>query len=205
VFPARATASQDYAAVLAQRNAALRRVQIGASSRDALAPWTVRVAELGARLVETRREILAALALGLASHADALGLADARLGYDGEAPTAEVLEARLDRDVDRGATSVGPHLDDISIASGDRDLRRFGSQGEQRLAVLSLLLAEIDVLPSPPLVLLDDVLSELDASRRQTLTERIETIEQTVITATHASALPGEAAQVVEVTPGHAV
>jgi DNA replication and repair protein RecF len=205
LFPARATASQDYAAALAQRNAALRRVQIGASSRDALAPWTTRVAELGARLVETRREVLAALALGLASHADALGLADARLAYDGEAPTTEALEARVDRDVDRGATSVGPHLDDVSIASGDRDLRRFGSQGEQRLAVLSLLLAEIDLLPSPPLVLLDDVLSELDASRRQTLTERIEAIEQTVITATHPSALPGEAAQVVEVTPGHAV
>jgi DNA replication and repair protein RecF len=114
------------------------------------------------------------------------------------------LEARLQRDIDRGATSLGPHLDDVVIASGERDLRRFGSQGEQRLAVLSLLLAEAELLETPPLLLLDDVLSELDPGRRKVLAERVAQMGQTMITATHASALPAEPAQVVEVEPGTA-
>ena len=76
------------------------------------------------------------------------------------------------------------------VTSGDRDLRRFGSQGEQRLAVLSLILAEAELLPVRPLLLLDDVLSELDAGRRRTLGARIAAAGQTVVTATEASALP---------------
>jgi DNA replication and repair protein RecF len=205
VYPARATVAQDYAAALTQRNASLRRVQLGLSSRDALAPWTERVADLGARLVHARRDVLDSLGPGFAERADELGLPEAHLGYDAEPPTVGALEARLDRDVDRGSTGLGPHLDDVLVASGTRDLRQFGSQGEQRLAVLSLLLAEADLLPSRPLVLLDDVLSELDAGRRRTLMARVAAMEQTVITATHASALPGEPAQLVEVTPGQAV
>ena len=174
LYPARAGLPQDYAAALAQRNAALRRVQLGLSTRDALAPWTERVAELGAQLVEARRDTVAALAAGFAERAGELGLPAARSRYDGEAPTVAALEARLERDLDRGATGLGPHLDDVEIASGSRDLRRFGSQGEQRLAVLALLLAEAELLPrAPPLLLLDDVLSELDAERRRTLAARV--------------------------------
>ena len=90
------------------------------------------------------------------------------------------------------------------IGSGERDLRQYGSQGEQRLAVLSLLLAEAELLPSPPLLLLDDVLSELDPGRRQVLAERIAGMGQTMITATHRSALPIEPAQIVEVEAGSA-
>jgi DNA replication and repair protein RecF len=205
LLPARATASQEYAAALAQRNASLRRVQLRISSRDALAPWTERVAELGQTLVEARREVLRMLGPGFAERAGELGLPDVRLGYDAEPPTVEALEARLDRDLDRGATGLGPHLDDVAIVSGGRDLRQFGSQGEQRLAVLSLLLAEADLLPSPPLVLLDDVLSELDPGRRRILADRVARMGQAVITATQASALPVEPSQVVEVTPGQAV
>ena len=90
------------------------------------------------------------------------------------------------------------------IASGDRDLRQYGSQGEQRLAVLSLLLAEAELLPTPPLLLLDDVLSELDPGRRQVLAQRVAGMGQTMITATHRSALPIEPAQIVEVEAGSA-
>ena len=76
------------------------------------------------------------------------------------------LEDRLDRDLERGVTGIGPHLDDVVLASGGRELRSFGSQGEQRLAVLALLLAEAELIVErrgvPPLLLLDDVLSELD-------------------------------------------
>ncbi|HVW88499.1 MAG TPA: DNA replication and repair protein RecF [Gaiellaceae bacterium] len=204
LFPARAAVPQDYAAALAQRNAALRRVQLGLSDRAALEPWTERIAALGAALVATRRETLERLAPSFAERAGELGLAEARLGYDADPPTAEALAARLQRDVERGATGLGPHLDDVTISSGDRDLRQFGSQGEQRLAVLSLLLAEAELLDTPPLLLLDDVLSELDPGRRRVLAERVATMGQTMITATHASALPVEPAQIVEVEPGTA-
>ena len=204
LFPARAAVPQDYLAALAQRNAALRRVQFGLSGRDALEPWTEQVATLGADLVARRRETLAALAPAFAERAAELGLADALLAYDAEPPTREALEARLARDLERGATGLGPHLDDVLIASGDRDLRQYGSQGEQRLAVLSLLLAEAELLPTRPLLLLDDVLSELDPGRRQVLAERVTGMGQTMITTTHRSALPLEPAQIVEVEAGSA-
>jgi DNA replication and repair protein RecF len=202
VLPARVAIPQDYLAALAQRNAALRRVQLGLSDRRALEPWTEQVADLGAALVEARRATLAAVAPAFAERADELGLHEARLDYAAEPPTREGLEARIARDLERGTTGLGPHLDDVTIASGERDLRQFGSQGEQRLAVLSLLLAEAELLPTPPLLLLDDVLSELDPGRRRVLAERIAGMGQTMITATHASALPTEPAQVVEVEPG---
>jgi DNA replication and repair protein RecF len=203
--PARAGVPQDYAAALAQRNAALRRVQLGYSGRDALAPWTSRVAALGAELVDARVAVTTALGPAFAVAAGELGLAAAELRYEGEPPTEAQLEARLDADLQRGSTGLGPHLDDVRILSVARDLRSFGSQGEQRLALLALLLAEAELLSSPPLVLLDDVLSELDGRRRRVLAERVATMEQVVITATQRNALPAEPAQVVEVTPGTAV
>ena len=208
LFPARAGVPAEYGAAVAQRNAALRRVTIGASSRDAVSPWTDRVANLGLALVEARREAIALLAPLFAECALELGLPGGELRYDADPPTAEALEARLDDDLDRGTTGLGPHLHDIEIRADDRDLRRFGSQGEQRLAVLSLILAEAALLtergPAPPLLLLDDVLSELDEGRRAALAERLAGPGQTLITATAASALPVEPAQLVEVTPGAA-
>jgi DNA replication and repair protein RecF len=207
LFPARAPLPAEYGAAIGQRNAALRGVEGGWSSRDALEPWTERVAALGAELVRARRKALALLEGPFAAHAAAFGLEGGRLGYDADEPTVEALEARLDRDLERSATGLGPHLDDVTIASGDRDLRTFGSQGEQRIAVLSLLLAEADVLAErrgvPPLLLLDDVLSELDPERRRILVERLGP-GQTLVTSTTAAALPVEPAQLVEVRPGEA-
>jgi len=203
--PARAGLPAEHAATLAQRNAALRRVQLGLSGRDALEPWTGRLAELGARLVEVRREVLSELAPGFGERAGELGLDDATLTYEGEPPSIAALTDRVDADIARGSTGLGPHLDDVRIASASRDMRAFGSQGEQRLALLALLLAEADLVPGGPLLLLDDVLSELDAGRRAVLADRIARMEQTVVTATHRSALLAEPAQVVEVTPGQAV
>jgi DNA replication and repair protein RecF len=204
--PARAQLPADYGAVVAQRNAALRRVAAGFSSRAALAPWTEQVATLGPSLVAARREVLALLAPPFAERAGELGLDDAELRYDGTAPTATALEDRLDRDLERGATGLGPHLDDVVIASGPRELRSFGSQGEQRLAVLALLLAEAEVIVArqgiPPLLLLDDVLSELDPARRRILAARVARSGQALITATDAAMLPAEPQQLLEVAPG---
>ena len=204
--PARATLSVEYAAAIAQRNAALRRVSAGYSSRDAIAPWTEQAASLGSKLVESRTEVVALLAPGFAERAEELGLLSARMTYEGEPPTVAALEARLDRDLERGATGLGPHLDDVVLTSGSRDLRSFGSQGEQRLTVLALLLAEATLIAErrgfAPLLLLDDVLSELDPDRRRVLAERVLGTGQTLITATEASSLPVAAAQLLEVSPG---
>jgi DNA replication and repair protein RecF len=202
--PARAGLPQSYLAALTQRNAGLRRVQLGLAERASLEPWTAQVAALGAELAERRAATLASLAPGFAARAEELGLPAATLAYEGDPPTQSELEARLQRDLDRGATSLGPHLHDVAIASSGRDLRQFGSQGEQRLAVLSLLLAEAELLRTRPLLLLDDVLSELDLGRRRVLAGQLAEQGQTVITATHASALPAEPAQVVQVEPGTA-
>jgi DNA replication and repair protein RecF len=208
LYPARADLAAEYGAAIAQRNAALRRVAFGASSREAVAPWTERVAALAAELVSARGETIAALEPVFAERADELGLAGALLRYEAQAPTTTALEERLDTDLERGTTGLGPHLDEIEILAGERDLRRFGSQGEQRLAVLSLILAEAALLaergPAPPLLLLDDVLSELDEGRRTALARRLEGTGQTLITATGRSALPVEPAQLVQVTPGSA-
>jgi DNA replication and repair protein RecF len=118
------------------------------------------------------------------------------------------LEARLDRDLDRGATGLGPHLDDVEILAGERDLRTFGSQGEQRLAVLALLLAEAELVQErrgfAPLLLLDDVLSELDPERRRILAGRLRTFGQTLITTTSASSLPVEPDQLLSVEAAEA-
>ena len=205
--PARAGLSADYAAALAQRNASLRRVAGGFSAPDALAPWTERVADLGTRLVEARTKAVEELAPIFVDRAAELGLHDGRLAYVGDPPTVAALEERLERDLERGVTGLGPHLHDVSIESGPRDLRAFGSQGEQRLAVLSLLLAEYGLLAErgrTPLLLLDDVLSELDERRRGILAERIRSSGQTLVTATSADSLPARPDQLIEVTPGAA-
>jgi DNA replication and repair protein RecF len=206
LFPSRSAVPSDYAAVLAQRNAGLRRVAAGSSGKESLDPWTAQLASLGAALVEARVETLALLAGPFAERAAELGMAAAQLAYEGEPPRIDSLESRLDRDLDRGSTGLGPHLHDASIAAGGRDLRAFGSQGEQRTAVLALLLAEAALLEErrgePPLLLLDDVLSELDPDRRRMLVEQVQGRGQTLITATTADALPGEPAQLLRVSPG---
>ena len=206
ILPSRAAVPIDYLTAIGQRNAALRRIAAGLSGRDAAGPWTTQVVEHGRSLVAARREAAALLDPRFAEHAAELGLPDACISYDGDPPSLAALEARLERDIERGTTGLGPHLDELRITAGDRDLRMFGSQGEQRIAVLSLLLAEAEVLRDRrgalPLILLDDVLSELDSSRRAHLARRLSEFGQTVVTSTGAETLPVAPAQLLEVTPG---
>jgi DNA replication and repair protein RecF len=207
LLPARATLPVEYGAAVGQRNAALRRVAAGLSSHDALAPWTQRVAEAGAALVAARVDTLERLAPAFAAHSESLGLPGGALAYQGDPPSVGELESRLPRDLERGTTGAGPHLHDVAILAGERDLRRFGSQGEQRVAVLALLLGEAEVLSEravPPLLLLDDVLSELDETRRRTLADRIRAVGQSLVTATSAEALPSSPDQLIAVSPGKA-
>ena len=207
VFPSRAEISPNYGRAVAQRNAALRRVRTGDSGLDSVEPWTAQVAALGTELDAARSELTLLLAPGFARIAGSLGLADAVVAYEGPGLTVQELEERLPRDLERAVTGAGPHLRDASITAGARELRGFGSQGEQRTAVLALVLAEAELLAErrgePPLLLLDDVFSELDTERRGALLGQLPPGGQTVITATHKPGV-AEPDLIVEVTPGEA-
>ncbi len=98
------------------------------------------------------------------------------------------LASRRRRELDAGVTLYGPHRDDLHFLANDRDLRTFGSRGQQRSAALALKLAEVHAMTvatgAAPLLLLDDVMSELDAQRRATLLNVLEDIPQAIITTT---------------------
>ena len=212
VLPAQGAQPGEYAYALAQRNEALRRVRGGLSSVDAVVPWTERVAETGTELDAARAGLAGALGPAFTEAGSLLGLGELRIAYEHRPLPVSDLDARLAQDVERGLTGIGPHLRDIRITADARDLRSFGSQGEQRSAVLALVLAEARLLAdhrgSPPLLLLDDVLSELDASRRAALLAALPPVGQTVVTATSVDALPEGVRTpnaIVRVTPGEAV
>jgi DNA replication and repair protein RecF len=211
VFPARAGLPAEYGRTLAQRNAALRRSAAGASTPDAVRPWTERLADLGTELDRERAALVSVLVTEFALCAELLGLEAAKLAYEDRGLRVEELEERLPRDLERGTTGTGPHLRDVSMSAGGRDLRRYGSQGEQRAAVLALVLAEATVLAerrgSPPLLLLDDVFSELDERRRAGLLDAIPAGAQALITATEADVIPAASPApdlLVRVSPGAA-
>jgi DNA replication and repair protein RecF len=203
LWPARTAPRRAYNEALAQRNALLARIARGRADRQSLHTWDRQLAAAGIKLVEDRR---AAVGL-IAQHFTEMG---ARLGLEGvleiayrprsAAKDAEglagELEVRHAGDLDRGFTSHGPHRDEIGISHEGRLLRTYGSQGQQRVGLLALLLAEKDVLagarPAPPLLLLDDVMSELDADRRGALVEVLRaTNGQTVISTTDLDHVPG--------------
>ena len=106
---------------------------------------------------------------------------------------AELLERR-DDDLSRGFTTHGPHRDDLALVRDGRSLRSYGSQGQQRAGLLALLFAEREALAAigrPPLMLLDDVMSELDAARRERLVELVRSGGQAVVAATEPEHVPG--------------
>ncbi|HKP90546.1 MAG TPA: hypothetical protein VJT75_11315, partial [Thermoleophilaceae bacterium] len=106
----------------------------------------------------------------------------------------EELAERRAADLERGFTTHGPHRDDLALMHGGRALRTLGSQGQQRLGLLALLFEERDALAergTPPLMLLDDVMSELDAGRRERLAELVRAEGQALITTTDAEHVPG--------------
>jgi DNA replication and repair protein RecF len=200
LWPARAATRRAYSQALAQRNALIARVRAGAS-RSALAAWDLELARHGIALRDDRAAAVELLRAGFAAAAEELGMAgEVELRYRprSKAATAEELAAelaeRVDSDLDRGFTTHGPHRDDVALLRDGRELRAYGSQGEQRLALLALLLAERAALQdergAPPLLLLDDVMSELDADRRARLVERLR-VGQSVVTTTDLAHVPG--------------
>ena len=119
------------------------------------------------------------------------------------------LEERREADLRLGRTSWGPHLDDIRLSAAEgRSLRRFGSQGEQRAALLALIFAEREALMrarrAAPLLLLDDVMSELDPERRERLVERLGRGGQALITAASEDSVPSAARETIVRMPAAA-
>ncbi len=199
LWPARTQTRQAYARALAQRNVLLGRVRAGVATRDSLASWTRELASAGVGLVADRGAAIDSLAPRFAERAAQLGLPDPiGLGYRprSDASDPDQLEAEItaaiDSDLARGFTTHGPHRDDMRLDAAGRDLRRYGSQGQQRLGLLALLLAERDCLSAdrgrPPLLLLDDVLSELDRERRVRLIDAVSGDGQTLISTADADA-----------------
>jgi DNA replication and repair protein RecF len=205
-WPARADLRRRFGQALAQRNALLARVAAGAATPAQLDPWDTTLADAAAPLVAARAEAVEELASPFAAAAADLGLGEAGIEYapraaDAAAEIRAELGERREADLRLRRTSWGPHLDELKIASAGRSLRRYGSQGQQRVALLALLFADRTVLIEAgrpaPLMLLDDVMSELDPDRRCLLFERLETGGQALITAASADSLPGDALDTV--------
>lgn len=203
-WPVRSGLRQDYGQALAQRNALLRRVATGLAPTAELDAWDNALAAAAAPLIEARRQATAELAPRFAAAAVELGLEGAELRY---APRSEAdpaalctaLAERRDSDLRGARTTLGPHLDEFELAIDGRSLRRYGSQGEQRAGLLALLFAERETLiaaGSPaPLMLLDDVMSELDTPHRELLASRLADAGQTLVSAADEDALPAAAAE----------
>jgi DNA replication and repair protein RecF len=184
-WPAVLGEARDYVRALRARNAALR----APGPPEVEESFRTPLVAAAARLLVRRRALLAELAPRFAAafrEISGAGAPEARLEYrpaagmrlDGAeaelaARLAAVLEGRLERDRERGYTSAGPHADDLALALDGRGARLFGSQGQQRALVLALKIAEIEnlraALGRPPLLLLDDVSSELDPEKNRFL------------------------------------
>jgi DNA replication and repair protein RecF len=201
LWPARAETRAAYSRALAQRNALLGRIRAGAAGPAALDAWDVELARHGVRLMADRREAVDGLRVPFAELAARLGLpAAAELRYrarsdaDEQGLAAELAERRA-ADLERGFTVHGPHRDELQLLQDGVLLRSYGSQGQQRIALLALLFAERELLAErrgrPPLMLLDDVMSELDTERRELLAGLLRSGGQAVATATEPEHVPG--------------
>lgn len=199
-WPSRSESRKKFGRALAQRNALIARIKNELADRSQLAVWNQQVAETGAHLTAVRAEAVAELSGFFPGVAADLGLSgESSLEYrPGSTADPEALrtglEDRMETDLRLGRTSWGPHHDELRLDFNGRQLRRFGSQGQQRLGLLSLLFAERSALLAggapAPLMLLDDVMSELDASRRARLVDRLLQGGQAVITAAETDLIP---------------
>ncbi len=224
LVPAYAVDLATYGRAVAQRNQLLRQIRDEGADRGQLRFWTETCIELGASLVVGRLRLLDELAGPLAAAHRLIAPEEAstgplRLAYRTNAPAGpgetvrDALRRRFtetaEKELWNGTTLVGPHRDDITFELGGRDLAGFASRGQQRTAILALKLAELDLLAAhdgrPPLLLLDDVFSELDPTRRAHLVRRVGELPQAFVTTTAIEELDPElvrAAVAWQVVPG---
>src|SRR3954454_9781462 len=211
IWPARADLRRRFGRTLAQRNALVARVRAGLGGTESLPSWDERLAAEAEPLMQARAEAVGALDQSFSELAAGLGLPDAEISYRPRAPAggdelAAELERRREQDLGRAYTSYGPQLDEVDLRLDGKQLRRFASQGQQRLALLALLFAEraalLEAGRTAPLMLLDDVMSELDATHRELLVSLLEGEGQSVISATETAHVPSASALRIEVSGG---
>jgi DNA replication and repair protein RecF len=210
-----------YARALTQRNALLRRIRDEVAGRAELSFWDDVLCETGSRIREWRAEAIAALGGPLAAahremapaeptlDVDYASNVEARAGESQEAALRRRLRETAEKEIWNGATLVGPHRDDLVLRADGRDLAHFASRGQQRTAILALKLAQLAMLTEldgqPPLLILDDVFSELDPERRARLVVRVGSLPQVIVTTTSADDLDQDlvaAATLWHVEPG---
>jgi DNA replication and repair protein RecF len=181
-----------YNKIVNQRNTLLKDMYSNPDLRDTLNIWDMQLVSYGSKIIERRRlfvqqlnEIIYDIHKKLSGEREEI-----KISYE---PNVEIsdferkMKISQDRDIKSKMTSVGPHRDDFCFNIGDVDIRKYGSQGQQRTAALSLKLSEIEIVKKiakdTPILLLDDVLSELDSNRQNYLLNSIGDI-QTIITCT---------------------
>ena len=195
---------QRYQRVVQQRNRLLRALQERRAEEKELAFWDGELVKVGSAIVEARRQAMVTLsALCAERHRDLVEEGESlRVEYrpnvrvetgsptieDVEQAMASAVEASVRKDMAIGSTTVGPHRDDFQMRLGQVDMGAYASRGQARTVALALRLAEAAYVDSArgeaPIVLLDDVLSELDASRRWKVLERVTAYQQAIITMT---------------------
>ena len=182
----------NYNKILLQRNKLLKDIVFKPDLRDTLPVWDMQLVEYGKKVIKRRRQFIEQLnEIVFGIHKNISGNKEELiLKYEpniDEAFFEDELNRVKEKDLKYTQTSVGPHRDDISFFIGNIDIRKFGSQGQQRTSALSLKLSEIELVKQTindtPVLLLDDVLSELDRNRQNYLLDSIDNI-QTIVTCT---------------------
>jgi DNA replication and repair protein RecF len=196
VQPGYARALAGLRRVLEQRNSLLKKIAAGEGGDDMLEAWNIELVQLGSEIAQVRQKAVHEMGPE-AARCHAQIAAGERLEIEYQGPPENLAEAvnnSLGEDLRRGTTSVGPHRDDLKILLEGQEARSFASQGQQRTAVVSLKLAEAALIErrggERPVLLLDDVLSELDGERRAALLGEVGGGGQVIITSVEAGPFP---------------
>jgi len=196
VEPGHARALAGLRRVLEQRNSLLKQIAAGEGGEDMLDAWNQELVRVSGEITAARAKAVQQLAPEAARcHAEIASGEQLEIRYEGPPENlAEAVNNSLTEDLRRGATSVGPHRDDLVVLLDGREARSYGSQGQQRTAVVSLKLAEAGLIHARtgerPALLLDDVLSELDSERRAALLGEVAAGGQVIITSVEAGPFP---------------
>jgi DNA replication and repair protein RecF len=198
VEPGYARALSGLRRILEQRNSLLKRVAAGEEGAGALEVWDSELVRVGSEVARARAAAVRELAPDAAQcHVEIGGGERLEIDYLGPPEDLEsAVHNSLEDDLRRGSTSVCPHRDDLRVLLDGRDARGYGSQGQQRTAVVSLKLAEAELVArrtgERPVLLLDDVLSELDHERRAALLRQVAGGGQVIITSVEVGPFPPE-------------
>ena len=181
-----------YNKIVNQRNSLLKDLYFNPSLKDTLSIWDSQLVSFGSKVIERRASFVEQLneVIGPVHEKLSGGRESLKIIYEPNISIDDfekALEESTSRDIKTKMTNVGPHRDDFIFMVGDIDIRKFGSQGQQRTSALSLKLSEIELVKKiagdTPLLLLDDVLSELDTNRQNFLLDSMGDV-QTIITCT---------------------